>query len=83
MSMKELIWERADYQTKYFDDVYVVTRHTPTQEIIDNPRLGYIFKGYNHIAIDCGCYRPDSRLAAFCLDNGKEFYSSNHISRRA
>ena len=78
-SIKELVWDRADYETQYFDDVYVVTGHTPTQGIEGNPRPGYIYRTNNHIAIDCGCYFPGGRLAAICLDTGEEFYSSiNH-----
>lgn len=77
-SLKELIWDRADYGVRYFDDIYVVTGHTPTQEIKYNPRPGYIYKGNNHIAVDCGCYRPDGQLAAICLDTGEEYYVSNH-----
>lgn len=75
-SLKELVWDRADYETKYFDDIYVVTGHTPTQGIAENPNPGYIYRVNNHIAIDCGCYRHDGRLAAICLDTGEEFYSS-------
>ena len=71
-SLKELIWDRADYEIEYFPDVYVVTGHTPTQMIAGNPRPGYIYRKNNHIAIDCGCYRPDGRLAAICLDTGEE-----------
>lgn len=74
-SLKELIWDRAEYDISYFEDVYVVTGHTPTQEISGNPRPGYIFRGNNHIAIDCGCNRPDGRLCAICLDTGEEFYA--------
>lgn len=74
-SLKELIWDRADYDISYFEDVYVVTGHTPTQEIAGNPRPGYIFRENNHIAVDCGCNRPDGRLGAICLDTGEEFYS--------
>lgn len=74
-SLKELIWDRAEYDISYFEDVYVVTGHTPTQEISGNPRPGYIFRGNNHIAIDCGCNRPDGRLGAICLDTGEEFYA--------
>lgn len=74
-SLKELIWDRADYDISYFEDVYVVTGHTPTQEIAGNPRPGYIFRENNHIAIDCGCNRPDGQLGAICLDTGEEFYS--------
>lgn len=74
-SLKELIWDRAEYDITYFEDVYVVTGHTPTQEIIGNPRPGYIYQKNNHIAMDCGCNRPDGRLAALCLDTGEEFYA--------
>lgn len=77
-SLKELVWDRARYDIQYFEDVYVVTGHTPTQQIIGNPVPGYIFKENNHIAIDCGCYRPNGRLAAICLDTGDEFYSSDN-----
>ena len=75
-SLKELIWDRADYEIEYFPDVYVITGHTPTQMIAGNPRPGYIYRKNNHIAIDCGCYRPDGRLAAICLDTGEEYYVS-------
>lgn len=74
-SLKELIWDRAEYDITYFEDVYVVTGHTPTQEIIGNPRPGYIYQKNNHIAMDCGCNRSDGRLAALCLDTGEEFYA--------
>lgn len=75
-SLKEIVWDRADYETKYFDDVYVVTGHTPTQVIEGNPKPGYIYRANNHIAIDCGACFPGGRLAAICLDTGEEFYSS-------
>lgn len=78
-SIEDLVWERADYETQYFDDIYVVTGHTPTQGIEGNPRPGYIYQANNHIAIDCGCYLSGGRLSAICLDTGEEFYSStNH-----
>ena len=78
-SIKELVWDRADYETQYFEDVYVVTGHTPTQGIEGNPRPGYIYRANNHIAIDCDCCQSGGRLAAICLDTGEEFYSStNH-----
>ena len=75
-SLEELVWDRADYETQYFDDIYVVTGHTPTQYIEGNPKPGYICRKNNHIAIDCQCYVPGGRLAAICLDTGEEFYSS-------
>ena len=74
-SLEELVWIRADYGTKYFDDVYVVSGHTPTQRIEGNPKPGYVYRANNHIAIDCGACFPGGRLAAICLDTGEEFYS--------
>lgn len=75
-SLHELIWERADYDVKYFEDTYVITGHTPTQTIEDNPHPGYIYQRNNHIAIDCGAHYPGGRLAALCLDTGEEYYST-------
>ncbi len=73
-SLKELVWDRADYGVQYYPDVYVVTGHTPTQYIEGNPNPGRIFKSKNHIAIDCGCGIPRGCLGAICLDTLKEFY---------
>lgn len=73
-SLEELVWDRAEYDIKYFEDTYVVTGHTPTQEIPGNARRGFIYRENNHIAIDCGCGRQDGRLAAIRLDDGKEYY---------
>ena len=74
-SIKELVWDGAEYDIQYFPDKFVVTGHTPTQYIAGNPRPGFIYRNNNHIAIDCGSCRPDGRLAAICLDTGEEFYS--------
>ena len=74
-SLDELVWFRAEYDIQYYDDKYVVSGHTPTQGIPGNPRPGYIFRKNNHIAIDCGSYRRDGRLAAICLDTLEEFYA--------
>ena len=72
-TLEELMWERADYEKTYFKDCYVITGHTPTQNIKNNPKPGYIYQTHNHIAIDCGaCF--GGRLAAYCLDTGEEFY---------
>ncbi len=77
-SLHDLVWKRADYEEKYFDDIYVVTGHTPTQEIDGNPRPGFIYRKNHHIAIDCGACFRGGRLAAICLDTGEEFYSSSN-----
>ena len=75
-TLKELLWDRADYDMQYFDDTYVISGHTPTQLIAENPNPGYIFYKNNHIAIDCGACFPNGRLAAICLNTGEEFYSN-------
>ena len=75
-SLHELIWVRAEYDVKYFDDIFVITGHTSTQTIEGNPNPGFIYRQNNHIAIDCGAHYPGGRLAAICLDTGEEYYSS-------
>ena len=74
-SLHDLIWKEADYSRQYFDDIKVITGHTPTQFIKGNPNHGFIFRHLNHIAIDCGAYLPDGRLAALCLETGEEYYT--------
>ena len=69
----ELIEGRPDYSKPYYPDKIVVSGHTPTQLIPENPVPGRIYKANHHIAIDCGC-TFGGPLAAICLDNGKEFY---------
>ena len=70
----ELVWERPDYESPYYEDVFVITGHTPTQLIEGNPRPGYIYQVNNHIAIDCGCSVPRGRLGCLRLEDMKEFY---------
>ena len=73
-TIDELVWERPNYNRQYFRDCFVVTGHTPTQFIRNNPNPGYIYRHKNHIAIDCGACHEDGRLAAICLDTDEEFY---------
>ena len=80
-TLEEIVWNRVDYRMRYYDDVLVVSGHTPTQIIEGNPRPGYIYRANNHIAIDCGACFPGGRLAALCLDTGEEFYSSENPGR--
>ncbi len=75
-TIDELVWERADFEQKYFDDVIVVSGHTPTQLIEDNPSPGCIYKKNNHIDLDCGSCFLTGRVAVLCLETGEEFYSS-------
>lgn len=74
-SLHDLIWKPADYSSQYFDDKILVTGHTPTQFIKDNPKPGFVYRLHNHLAIDCGAYLEDGRLAAVCLETGEEFYT--------
>lgn len=80
-SIMELLWERPDYNIPYFEDKIVISGHTPTLCIEEHPNPGYIFKGNNHIAIDCGACFPTGRLAAICLETMEEFYSSGNIDQ--
>ncbi|WP_249028561.1 metallophosphoesterase [Tannockella kyphosi] len=66
----QLLWERCDYGMEYYKDKILITGHTPTLCIFDNPNPDKIYKKYNHIAIDCGM----KRLACLCLDTMEEFY---------
>lgn len=72
--LDELVWERPDYEKKYFDDKYVISGHTPTVFIKNHKRPGYIYQGNNHIAMDCGCCFQGGRLGCLRLDDMKEFY---------
>ena len=73
-SLDDFVWERPDYGRRYFENVEVVSGHTPTQLIEDNPRPGHIFRQNGHIAIDCGACFRHGRLACICLETGEEFY---------
>ncbi len=72
--LNELVWQRPDYNTKYFENQYVITGHTPTMLIEENPRPGYIYQANNHIAIDCGCSYPGGRLGCLRLEDMQAFY---------
>lgn len=72
--LDELVWERADYESIYYEDKYVITGHTPTMAIEGNPRPGYIYQANNHIAIDCGCNFRYGRLGCLRLEDMREFY---------
>lgn len=72
-SLEEMIFERADYSKKYYDNCYLITGHTPTQLIKEHEKKGFIYHKKNHIAIDCGC-AYGGRLAAYCLETEEEFY---------
>jgi serine/threonine protein phosphatase 1 len=76
-SLKEIVWDRADYNVPYYPrrkNFFVISGHTPTELIEDNPNPGYIYRKNNHIAIDCGACFKGGRLAAICLETDEEFY---------
>ena len=70
----ELVGQRPDYDKPYFPDKYVITGHTPTMAIPNNPRPGQIYRCNRHIAIDCGA-GFGGKLACLCLETGQEFYA--------
>lgn len=69
---KALILGEPDYEETYFEDITLVTGHTPTI-LIDKHFLGKIWMGNNHIAIDCGAVFGNN-LGCICLDTREEFY---------
>lgn len=54
-------------------DKILVFGHTPTQQIWDNSKPGYIYQGNGQIDIDCGC-GFGGQLGCLCLDTMEEFY---------
>ena len=77
-SLHDMVWVNADYEKKYYEDKILVTGHTPTLMIDNNPNPGFVYKKNNHLAIDCGAFIEGGRLAAVCLETGEEFYSSTN-----
>lgn len=72
--LAELIFHRADYERRYFEDesTFLVTGHTPTFGIRADERP-LVYEENGHIAIDCGCVFGGN-LAAYRLDDGEAFY---------
>lgn len=81
----EVLFQRPDYEIKYFKDKYLVTGHTPTrvayaaergvllEELSSDEYQDLIFKKNNHIAIDCGS-SFGGNLGCICLDTLEEYY---------
>ena len=65
--LEDLIWKRPDYEKCYYNDKFVITGHTPTMLIENNPCPGYIYKKNNHIAIDCGCGFHGGEIGLFAV----------------
>lgn len=62
----DFIMGEPEYEKTYFEDTVVITGHTPTG-FIDPDYTGRIWKGNNHIAIDCGAVFGNP-LGCICLD---------------
>lgn len=69
---EDLLDTRCDYGVIYYPNKILVTGHTPTVFIKENQSADTIYKGKNHIAIDCSM----RHLGCICLDTMKEYYSS-------
>ena len=61
-----------EYEKCYFEDMTIVTGHTPTG-FIDPDYTGRIWKGNRHIAVDCGAVFGNP-LGCICLDTMDEIY---------
>ena len=71
-TLEDYLFARPDY-SKGYPDKYIVSGHTPTRLIPENPNPDRIYRANRHIAIDCGCVFG-GKLGAICLDTGEEFY---------
>ena len=71
-TLDDFIWGRTDYRRIYYFDRYLITGHTPTV-LIDPSSRGRIWRGNNHIAVDCGAVFFGT-LGCLCLDTLEEFY---------
>ena len=70
--ISDFIMGEPEYEKVYFEDKIIVTGHTPTG-FIDPEYTGRIWKGNNHIAIDCGAVFGNP-LGCICLDTMEEIY---------
>lgn len=70
----DILFTVPDYSRAYFEDKILVTSREFTSSIKENPVPDRIYKGNNHIAINCG---SRENLAAVCLDNEEGIYLKN------
>lgn len=70
--LTDFIIGEPEYEKTYKNDLVIVTGHTPTG-LIDEKYSGKIWKGNNHIAIDCGAVFGNN-LGCLRLNDGAEFY---------
>lgn len=68
----EFLMGEPDYESVYYPEKIIVTGHTPT-EYIEAKSKGRMWKGNNHIAIDCGAVFGNP-LGCLCLDTLEEYY---------
>ncbi len=71
-TIDDFIMGEPDYEQVYFEDMIIISGHTPTG-FIDSAFKGKIWKRNNHIAIDCGAVFGNS-LGCLCLNTMAEFY---------
>jgi serine/threonine protein phosphatase 1 len=67
------ITANTDYSKTYFENIFLVTGHTPTG-LIDAEYKGKVYRKNNHIAIDTGAVFRGGVLACVCLETDEEFY---------
>lgn len=67
----EVLFTVPDYSRVYFEDRILVTARELTSSIKDNPVPDRIYKGKNHIAINCG---EGKSMGAICLESLEEYY---------
>lgn len=68
---EDFVFEKADYSRVYFKSKFLVTGHTPTEEI--GAKDGKVFSAKRHLAIN-SAENSNGRLSAVCLDNMKVYY---------
>ena len=69
---RDFLIGEPEYDKYYFEDMTIVTGHTPTG-LIDPDYTGRIWKGNRHIAVDCGAVFGNP-LGCICLDTMEEIY---------
>ena len=68
----DFVMGEPEYEKTYLEDTIVITGHTPTG-FIDPDYTGRIWKGNNHIAIDCSAFFGNPMGCIF-LDTMEELY---------
>ncbi len=72
-SFQTFLFGKPEFDKQYYEKTVIVTGHTPTS-LIDSESTGRIWKGNNHVAIDCGAVYGN-RLGCVCLDTMEEYYA--------